>query len=47
VGPGADSPWLVWRPAAPVTAIAVRAVVTGGSGVRVGEVHALVQEERS
>jgi hypothetical protein len=46
VGPGAGTPWLVWRPAVPVTATAVRAVVTGGSGVRAGEVHALVREGR-
>jgi hypothetical protein len=43
VGPGTATPWLVWRPAAPVSATAVRVAVTGGSGIRAGEVHALTQ----
>jgi hypothetical protein len=44
VGPGAAAPWLLWQPAAPVAATAVRVVVTGGPGVRAEDVHALVRE---
>jgi hypothetical protein len=44
VGPGGATPWLVWRPAAPVSATAVRVLATGGPGIRVDEVHALVDD---
>jgi hypothetical protein len=43
VGPGAATPWLLWRPDAPVAVTAVRVVATGGPGVRAEEVHALVR----
>jgi hypothetical protein len=43
VGPGTATPWLLWRPAAPVPATAVRVVAAGGPGVRAEEVHALVR----
>jgi hypothetical protein len=44
VGSGGAAPWLVWRPAAPVQATAVRVLATGGSGIRAEEVHALVDD---
>ena len=43
VGPGTATPWLLWRPAVPVPATAVRVVATGGPGIRADEVHALVR----
>jgi hypothetical protein len=46
VGPGTATPWLVWRPAAPVAATAVRVAATGGPGIRAEEVHALVDTTR-
>jgi hypothetical protein len=46
VGADEATPFLFWRPDAPVSASGVRVVVQGGDGVRTADVHALTVGER-